>query len=168
MGQQIILSGLGGQGILFATRVLAEAALGEGQDVLTSETHGMAMRGATVVSHVKVGPFKSPLIRIGRADLGLFMDPDGLRIHGHYLCEAGRAFVNTGLPGDYQHIDAAHIAREIGSPVVSNLVLLGFAVRQGALFAEAEAFLEAIIRISPGRQLELNLEGFQAGWRGEG
>ncbi len=44
----------------------------EGHDVLTSETHGMAMRGGTVISHVKVGPFQSPLIRYGQADVGTF------------------------------------------------------------------------------------------------
>ncbi|MCX5883025.1 MAG: 2-oxoacid:acceptor oxidoreductase family protein, partial [Deltaproteobacteria bacterium] len=49
--QQIIISGVGGQGVLFVTRLLAEAAMMKGYPVLTSETHGMAQRGGTVVSH---------------------------------------------------------------------------------------------------------------------
>ena len=71
MKQQIIVSGTGGQGILFLTRFFAEAAMMMKLQVLTSEIHGMAMRGGTVVSHVKVGPFKSPLVRAGQADAGL-------------------------------------------------------------------------------------------------
>jgi len=57
MKQQIIISGLGGQGVLFVTRILAQAGMEMGLDVLTSETHGMAMRGGTVLAHVKVGGF---------------------------------------------------------------------------------------------------------------
>jgi indolepyruvate ferredoxin oxidoreductase beta subunit len=165
VNQQIIVSGLGGQGILFVTRVIAEGALVLGHDVLTSETHGMAMRGGTVISHVKVGPYRSPLIRSGHADLGLFLSPDNLEVHGHFISDSGRWFVNTGIPGDYESLDASKIAGEIGSLVVSNLVLLGFAVGRGALFADAEVFQEAIERTSPPRQLELNLKAFEAGLR---
>ena len=63
--QQIVISGVGGQGVLFVTRLLAEAAIARGLPVLTSETHGMAQRGGSVVSHLKVGDFSSPLIRSG-------------------------------------------------------------------------------------------------------
>ena len=61
--QQVIISGVGGQGVLFVTRLLAEAAINKGLPVFTSETHGMAQRGGTVLSHFKVGDFSSPLIR---------------------------------------------------------------------------------------------------------
>src|SRR5512138_1009352 len=67
-GQQLIISGVGGQGILFITRLLAETAIAKGLPVLTSETHGMPPRGGIVVSHLKVGGFASPLVRPGRAD----------------------------------------------------------------------------------------------------
>jgi indolepyruvate ferredoxin oxidoreductase beta subunit len=50
--QQIIISGVGGQGVLFVTRLLAEAAIKKGLAVFTSETHGMAQRGGTVLSHL--------------------------------------------------------------------------------------------------------------------
>ena len=53
----------------FVTRLLAEAAIAKGLAVLSSETHGMAQRGGTVLSHLKVGDFSSPLIRPGHADL---------------------------------------------------------------------------------------------------
>ena len=60
MKQQIIVSGLGGQGALTLTRLLAEAAAAMGLAVITSETHGMAQRGGTVISMIKVGPFGVP------------------------------------------------------------------------------------------------------------
>ena len=70
MKQQIIVSGLGGQGALTLTRLLAEAAAAMGLSVITSETHGMAQRGGTVISMIKVGPFQGPLIPAGEADWG--------------------------------------------------------------------------------------------------
>ena len=73
MKQQIIVSGLGGQGAVTLTRLLAEAALALGVPVLTSETHGMAQRGGTVISMVKAGDFRGPLVPPGPPDLGLFL-----------------------------------------------------------------------------------------------
>ena len=67
ISQQLILSGVGGQGILFITRLLAETAIAKGLPVMTSETHGMAQRGGIVISHLKVGSFSSPLVQPGRA-----------------------------------------------------------------------------------------------------
>jgi len=71
MRQQLVISGLGGQGVLFLTRVIAESALRRGVAVLTAETHGMAQRGGSVLSTIKVGGFRSPLIARGTADVGL-------------------------------------------------------------------------------------------------
>ena len=161
MKEQIVISGIGGQGVLFVTRVLAEAAIERNLEVLTSETHGMAMRGGTVISHVKVGPFTSPLIRMGQADCGLFLHAGNLEVHRGFLKPEGRIFINAGRNGTAEAIDATRLAREHGSLVIANLVLLGFAVRQGGLFCDA-ATIEAVLRrISPARQLDLNLEGFR-------
>jgi len=163
MKEQIVISGIGGQGVLFLTRVLAEAAVEMGLDALTSETHGMAMRGGSVISHVKVGPFTSPLIRTGQADCGLFLHAGGLEVHRDFLKPHGRLFVNAGTDSDGQAIDATRLAREQGSPLVANLVLLGFVLRQRGLFCDA-AIVEAVIRrISPARQIETNLAGLRLG-----
>ena len=149
MKQQIVVSGIGGQGVLFVTRILAEAAIEKGMEVLTSETHGMAMRGGTVISHVKVGPFTSPLIRTGQADIGLFLHAGNLEVHRGFLKPGGVIYMNAAKGGDAEAIDATRIAREHGSLVIANLVLLGFAVRQGGLFCDA-ATVEAVLkRISP-------------------
>ena len=60
---QIAITGRGGQGVLFLTRILSECALEMGLEVIASETHGMAMRGGSVISTLKVGPFRGPLDR---------------------------------------------------------------------------------------------------------
>jgi indolepyruvate ferredoxin oxidoreductase, beta subunit len=161
--QQIIVSGVGGQGVVFATRVLAETAMEAGYDVLTSESHGMAMRGGTVVSHVKIGAFRSPLIRHGQADIGLFLNKENIDIHSNLMKESGLFFVNAALPGDDSHCDATALAKNAGSVVVANLVLLGFAVQTGSLFCNADQMGNVIRRISQPRQLDLNLRGFQLG-----
>ncbi len=98
MKQQIIVSGLGGQGALTLTRLLAEAAAAMGLPVITSETHGMAQRGGTVISMIKVGPFRGPLIPAGEADRGLFLHPKNLAVHRFYLRDGGAVFVNAAAP----------------------------------------------------------------------
>jgi indolepyruvate ferredoxin oxidoreductase beta subunit len=163
MKQQIIVSGVGGQGVVFATRLLAEAAMEAGFNVLTSENHGMAMRGGTVVSHVKVGEFKSPLIRRGQADIGLFLNKENLAVHQDLMKEAGRVFINTPSPDNDAHCDATGLAKEAGGFVVANLVLLGYAVQRGNLFCDAELMAQVIKRISQPKQLDLNLKGFRLG-----
>lgn len=163
MKQQIIISGRGGQGVLFVTRLLAEAGLEAGADVLTSETHGMAMRGGTVVAHVKVGDFKSPLIRKGKADVGLFLTDANIPIHGDFVRPDGRRIVNTGQSGAYEGIDATAIAKELGSLLATNLVLLGFAAWRGALFCNEEVMRRVIEQTSRPQQLEINLKGFERG-----
>jgi indolepyruvate ferredoxin oxidoreductase, beta subunit len=162
--QQIIVSGVGGQGVVFATRLLAETAMEAGCSVLTSESHGMAMRGGTVVSHVKVGAFKSPLIRRGQADIGLFLNKENLGVHRDLMKGDGRVFVNAASSsGEYECCDATGLAKEAGAVVVANLVLLGYAVRTGCLFCTAEQVESVIKRISSPKQLELNLKGFRLG-----
>jgi indolepyruvate ferredoxin oxidoreductase beta subunit len=87
--QQIVISGAGGQGVLFITRLLAEASILRQLPVFTSETHGMAQRGGTVISHLKIGGFTSPLIRPGQADGLLLLRPENLAVHGAYLKPGG-------------------------------------------------------------------------------
>jgi indolepyruvate ferredoxin oxidoreductase beta subunit len=163
MKQQIIVSGIGGQGVIFMTRILAEAAMAKGLDVLTSETHGMAMRGGTVISHIKIGNFKSPLIRNGQADIGLFLNRANLEVHGGLMKRGGMIFVNSASPGNFQCIDATSLAKEAGSPVIANLVLLGYTAKKGALFCSADEIQDVIRQISPPKQREQNIKGIQLG-----
>lgn len=132
--QQIIISGVGGQGVLFVTRLLAEAAMMKGYPVLTSETHGMAQRGGTVVSHLKVGDFSSPLIRPFSADGLLALKPESLVQHGGFVKPGGWAIVNCGQllhdPGERMitSVDADTLARGIGNLKSVNLIVLGAAL----------------------------------------
>ncbi len=164
MKQQIIISGLGGQGALTLTRLLAEAAAALGLPVISSETHGMAQRGGTVISMIKVGPFKGPLIPAGTADVGLFLHSGNLAVHRCYLKPAGPVFVNSDIPGDYRHIDASGLAlKQSWAPVAANLILLGFAVAQGGLFCGADLLEKIITAKTPARFLESNLLAFRLG-----
>lgn len=131
--RQILISGVGGQGVLFVTRLLAEAAIAEGLPVLTAETHGMAQRGGTVISHLKVGDFFSPLIRPGQADGLLALHAEHLAAHAVFLKPGAWIAVNQaggGLSPDRQPLyalDANRTAAALEQPRAVNLVLLGFA-----------------------------------------
>lgn len=163
MKQQIIVSGIGGQGVLFLTRVIAQVAVNRGIPVLTSETHGMAQRGGTVLSTIKVGDFASPLIRAGQADVGLLLWEANLSVHKGLLKESGELLISAENEGEGERIDAAGIAREMGNPVLSNLVLLGLAVKQQALFCNAEECEAAIRQLAPKKFVKQNLEAFHKG-----
>ena len=163
MKQQIIVSGTGGQGILFLTRFFAEAAMIMRLEVLTSEIHGMAMRGGTVVSHVKVGPFKSPLVREGQADAGLILSKQNVELHRGLVKPDGSVFVNTDIPGDYFSIDASGLALSAGAPAMTNLVLLGFALGRKGFFCDVDVARKVLTKLSPPAQLDLNLKGVDMG-----
>lgn len=150
--------------MLFLVRILSEAALIAGLPVLSSETHGMAQRGGTVISHVKIGPFHSPLIRIGTADLLLVLHPENLELHRHFLRPGGQILVNTKENnGAYHTIDATGLATEIGAPVTANLVLLGYALAKGLLFCREEHIRRSLPRLSNGSRLAVNLKSLELG-----
>jgi indolepyruvate ferredoxin oxidoreductase beta subunit len=133
INQQIVISGVGGQGVLFVTRLLAEAAIQKGLPVFTSETHGMAQRGGTVISHLKVGEFSSPLIRPSQADGLLALKAENLSQHGAYLKPTGWTVANGTSAADSDNsltffADADVLAQKIGNPKAVNLILLGFSL----------------------------------------
>ena len=178
--QQIIISGVGGQGVLFVTRLLAEAAIIRGLPVFTSETHGMAQRGGTVLSHLKVGDFSSPLIRPMQADGLLVLKSENLAQHGSFLKSGGWAIVNG--KNDYKKrtdftvdaIDADTLAREVENPKGVNLILLGFALARAEqtvkgrsrLFCTA-AEIKSVLENRFGKKKELlnaSLKALEAGY----
>jgi indolepyruvate ferredoxin oxidoreductase beta subunit len=132
--QQILISGVGGQGVLFVTGLLAQAAINKDLPVFTSETHGMAQRGGTVVSHLKVGDFSSPLIRPFQADGLLVLKDENIAQHGFFLKTGGWAVINSenDLKAEKKiaasAIDADKLAQEISNPKSANLIVLGFAL----------------------------------------
>jgi len=157
--QQILVSGVGGQGVLFITRLLADAAIRMGAPVLTSETHGMAQRGGVVVSHLKVGDFASPLIRAGRADGLIALKNENLALHLRFLKPTGWAAVNarSAPPAErdiaVHAVDADGLAERSGNPQAVNILLLGFALSlpglqeaEGRLFCSADDVRNALRR----------------------
>jgi indolepyruvate ferredoxin oxidoreductase beta subunit len=174
----IILTGLGGQGILFMTRILAQTALDNGYNVIGAETHGMAQRGGAVVSHLRLGKVQGSLVQTGTAHILLALDEhEGYR-NLPFLSRKGRLFINTNanhFPLEdvqafldmreivYRAVPAGVLARELGAPRSGNLALLGFF----SAFSERPftfgEILQTIEKISPDRFVEINRKVFEAG-----
>jgi indolepyruvate ferredoxin oxidoreductase beta subunit len=136
----------------------------------------MAQRGGSVLSTIKVGGFASPLIRAGQADVALLLWADNLAVHRPLLKADGALFINSasapaGCGCDASALagcgcDASALARQIGPAVLANLVLLGCALRQQALFCDAAACRAAIEQLVPARLLAVNLQALDAGLAG--
>jgi indolepyruvate ferredoxin oxidoreductase beta subunit len=136
----IVVAGIGGQGVVFLTRLLARTAVAEGHQVMVSETHGMSQRGGAVLSHLKIGGSRAPLIRRGTADLLLALDPDEAVRNLPFLRPGGALLANSAdglraevvaplerLSIELRCLPAGRMAAEIGSPGVANVVMAGFA-----------------------------------------
>ena len=96
MNKDILICGVGGQGTVLASKIIAAAAMEEGSSVHSAETIGMAQRGGSVTSHVRVGENAcSPLIPFGGADMLLAFEPGEAVRNLRYLKKGGIAVVNT-------------------------------------------------------------------------
>lgn len=182
-----ILAGVGGQGTVLASKLIAQAGLSSGQMVRTAETIGMAQRGGCVVSHVRTGAhIDSPLVPIGQADIIIGFEPAEAVRNLPYLKKGGTAVVArkavrpvtaslTGSSYDGSDmlaylsqnverlilVDGEAICQQIGSPKVLNIALLGAAL--GALGITAEQ-MKDVIRASVRSQfIDMNLKALHAG-----
>jgi len=174
----IVLCGLGGQGILFMTKVLAQASLDKGYNVMGAETHGMAQRGGSVVSHLRLGEARGSLVRNDSAHFVLALD----EIEGYrnlpFLARGSRLYANTAAASFPREevraylsdrevvsrgVPAGLIAQELGAPLSSNLALLGYYAAFGEGPVSPEEMRATIERISPERFRETNLRIFDAG-----
>lgn len=186
---RIFLTGVGGQGTLLASRLLGEAALAAGYSPQVSETHGMAQRGGVVISTVVLGDLKSPLISSGEADILLgfealetFRALD--RCHSQSLIIANTAAIvpypvsigkNTypdvtrllelmaGKVGSLLAFDAGDLARQAGTPLAVNMVLLGALGATAKLPFPQEDILTLIRTRTNPKFLEANLSAFRMG-----
>jgi indolepyruvate ferredoxin oxidoreductase beta subunit len=175
----IILCGLGGQGILFMTRVLAQAAVDKGFNVLGGETHGMAQRGGSVISHLRLGEVRGSLVQTGTAHILLALEENEGYRNLPFLAKKGKMFVNTNsrhFPREevrnfldkkevlYRSVPAATIAQELGAPRSSNLALLGYFSAFDVGPVGYEELKTTIDKISPKRLKDINIKIFQAGY----
>jgi indolepyruvate ferredoxin oxidoreductase beta subunit len=178
MDRKLIVTGIGGQGIIFVTKVLAQAAMARGERVMASENHGMSQRGGSVMSYVKIGGSEAPLIRRGTADTLVALDRGEAIRALPYLRLSGQVCVNSpdGLGpelmprlnemGVQVHaLDADACAKELGAAPVANLVLLGFAAARGALGLTVEELQTAVQALGPAKAVDLNLKALALGAR---
>jgi len=172
-----ILSGLGGQGILFLTKVLAQCALDRGVPVLGAETHGMAQRGGSVTSHLRIGEVESSLVREGTAHFLLSIEENEAYRGIPFLAKHGKLYVNASgdsFPKEavrpffekmniaFHALPVGKIAFELGAPMAANSGLLGlFAAFDDVPFAREE-IRENIERFSPKPFRSLNLKVFDS------
>lgn len=185
--ENILIVGVGGQGIILAGEILSNVALNAGLDVKKSEVHGMAQRGGSVNSMVRIGPrVAAPIIPKGETDVLLaFEKLEALRWLPFCRAET-LALVNdrsihslttaTGLqtyPEKVEEelsrrfsrlvmLDAAGLASELGNPRVVNVILLGLLARR--LSFPKDAWLEALRKRLPPKILEVNLRAFESGY----
>ncbi|MDO4302723.1 MAG: indolepyruvate oxidoreductase subunit beta [Bacillota bacterium] len=184
MNKNIVLCGVGGQGTVLASKLMAAAAMEKNIPVMTAETIGMAQRGGSVFSHLRMGEgIHSPLIAKGTADLIIGFEPGETVRMLPFLKKGGSVVVSSRpiMPvsasiGDavYQAkdmiaylkqkvtnltvIDSEKAMKELGSSKVLNVVLLGAAVRSGELGLTLEDIQAAIRNRIPEKFQELNIK----------
>ncbi len=176
MERKLIIAGIGGQGVIYATKVISQAALLGGHRVLASENHGMSQRGGSVNSHVHIGAGEGTLIRRGAADALLAFDVVEALRNVLYVRAGGALYVNTAgaLPAPVTDrlrelgtgvflIDAAATAKSLGSPAAANLVVLGRAAAQGHLGLSVDEIKAAVRVLGPARAVSRNYQAVEAG-----
>lgn len=186
----IIISGVGGQGTILASRVLAQAALDAGLTAGTAETIGMAQREGSVQSHVRIGsPGFGPLIGKHGADVLLgfepaeaqracpLMKPDGIGlVNLHPVHPATVALGATAyplgeiksylcaLPGRMRFINAFQLANVAGNFRTVNAVMLGALAGTGILPVAAQELLKVLVAMVPERVRAVNERAFELGF----
>ena len=184
-----LICGVGGQGTVLASRIIASAAMEKGLFARTAETIGMAQRGGSVVSHVRVGEkVPSPLIPQGKADLILGFEPgEALRNLGYLkkgstviLCAEEVQPVTAALAAtEYSGktiieylktkvdrlivLDTERIIKECGSPKVINVALMGAMAATGIMDITAEEISAALKKKVKPQFFEMNEKALQLG-----
>lgn len=181
---QAIIAGVGGQGVLFAAKVFTEMARRKDLRILGSQTFGMAQRGGSVMTHLKIGQFDSPLVCEGDADLLLGLDcMEAHRtlpyLHARQNGKAALCVVNApnaqafpdrrvadllGEMGVVVHTcNADAVALRMNTPMVANLVLLGFGSSQEYFPFTYDDVREATEALSGPAQRTVNLAALEQG-----
>ena len=189
MKKDIMICGVGGQGTVLASKIIAASAMEEGSAVHSAETIGMAQRGGPVTSHVRIGEDAySPLIPIGGADLLIAFEPSEAVRNLRYLKKDGFVIVNRvpikpttlgsseGYDGTAEIaflesrcqclvVDSDELCAPFGSSKFFNVAVLGAAAGTGKLGIGADTIRSTMIRIVPERFHEKNLAAFEAGMK---
>ncbi len=187
----VIVAGVGGQGILFTTNVIARAALKLGLNFAQSEVHGLSQRYGSIRTELRIGSgVSSPLILEGTLDLLLALEPlEGLRqapyiserttvvMNDHVIPPVGAYLERFPIPSFEEVLElmkglgpkkvivlsAYDLAKKAGDYIVANTVMLGAAQATGVLPFPEGALREALEEVSPSRYRDLNLRAFDLG-----
>ena len=173
MSKNIIICGVGGQGTVLAAKVLSQAAISNGERVLSAETIGMAQRGGSVVSHVRIGEdVFSPLVPQGQADVLIAFEAAEAVRNIAFLKQGGSVIVNKKVvqpvtaslsgkafdenemisflekvAGNVIAVDTDQACKDLGSSKVVNMVLLGAASKTGLISKdELKAALKLLVK----------------------
>jgi indolepyruvate ferredoxin oxidoreductase beta subunit len=182
----VLIVGVGGQGVLLASQILSEVALNAGYDVKKSEVHGMSQRGGVVTSHIRFGPkVYSPLIPNGKADVILaFECAEALRwVHelktdGYMVVNDYKLIPPIAVDTKYVYpddaikqledkiknlkvIDAARISESLGNPRLANTILLGALSRTQDF--DLQLWKDVITKRVPKHTVDLNIKAFDEG-----
>ena len=183
--KNIMIVGVGGQGTLLTSRILGGLAIEAGFDVKISEVHGMAQRGGSVVSHVRIGgDVYSPLVPQGQADVLIAFEAAEAVRNIAYLKQGGTVIVNKKVvqpvtaslsgkafdenemisylqkvAGNVVAVDTDEACRELGSSKVVNMVLLGAASRAGLI--DGDELKAAIKQLVKPEFYELNVRAVE-------
>ena len=188
----IIITGVGGQGNVMASRVLAGMLVDAGYFVTIGETFGMSQRGGSVMSHLRVSSrcALSPQIPQGRADIIVALEPvEAIRVLSKYGNPAVTVLSNSRvvypigvITGDFNYpsldkikaifdkltvrnwlINATSVAVEMGNPVLSNIVMIGALAKMNLLPIDRRAFEKEITKNMPADKRRINFAAFDAG-----
>lgn len=187
MNKDILICGVGGQGTVLASKLIAASAMKEGSEVISAETIGMAQRGGSVTSHVRVGEAYAPLIPYGAADVILSFEPAEAVRNLPYLKKDGIIIVNSVPvkpvteslnPSGYDGtemiaylknkckcvvIDGDKLLENFGSSKFLNILLLGVAVGTDCLGISRETVLQEMEKRVPEKFIETNRAAFELG-----
>ena len=187
---KMVIAGVGGQGTLLASRLLAQSAIEAGYPVNIGETYGMAQRGGPVMGHLQIGEAYSPQLRPGEADVILgFEIGEAVRRGVTYLKDGGLALVNSrkfppvevisGMmtyPEEEKLLsllsevtdkvvvfDATALAEEAGNSIATNVVMIGTLTASGWLPFDEETVVKAMKNNIRAAYLETNMLSFELG-----
>jgi indolepyruvate ferredoxin oxidoreductase beta subunit len=187
---RIVVVGVGGQGVLFASKVISEAALLDGKNAVMSEVHGMAQRGGVVMCNICVGCIESSLVGDAEADIIFAFEPmEAYRAMAK--ANAGTRFVTStskvvpvvvsigkqkypdinamfdeikSITPKLTAVDADKLAVEAGSYVTANSVLLGALAGTAECPVTLEKMKEALKNTVPPKMLDVNMKAFELGF----
>jgi len=188
----ILITGVGGQGVILMSELLGKAAVKDGLRVRGSEILGMAVRGGSVTSIIRIGDeVYGPLIPMGKCDVLIGMEPSEALRNITYLSKSSLVIVNIAVTipftvsigeskypsleeileklsnasGRVIKLDAAQIAQEAGSLLTTNIVILGALFGTGKLPIGIETIKETIQRRFPAKTAPVNIKAFDLGYQ---